>query len=54
MTKLFLATPCYGVLCLEKYMSSIIKLQILLIKEGIQLYIDTTENESLVHRARNV
>src|SRR6056300_1398728 len=54
MTKLFLATPCYGGLCLEKYMSSIIKLQILLIKEGIQMYLDTTENESLVHRARNV
>jgi len=35
-------------------MSSIIKLQLLLIKEGIQLYLDTTENESLVHRARNV
>ena len=54
MVKLFLATPCYGGLCLEKYMSSIIKLQILLIKEGIQLFLDTTENESLVHRARNV
>lgn len=54
MTKLFLSTPCYGGLCLEKYMSSIIKLQVLLIKEGIQLYLDTTENESLVHRARNV
>ena len=35
-------------------MSSIIKLQLLLVKEGIQLYLDTTENESLVHRARNV
>jgi hypothetical protein len=54
MVKLFLSTPCYGGLCLEKYMSSIIKLQLLLIKEKIQLYIDTTENESLVHRARNV
>jgi len=54
MTKLFLSTPCYGGLCLEKYMSSIIQLQVLLIKEGIQLYLDTTENESLVHRARNV
>ena len=52
--KLFLSTPCYGGLCLEKYMSSIIKLQLLLVKEGIQLYLDTTENESLVHRARNV
>jgi hypothetical protein len=35
-------------------MSSIIKLQLKLIREGIQLYLDTTENESLVHRARNV
>jgi hypothetical protein len=54
MVKLFLATPCYGGLCLEKFMTSVIKLQIALIKEGIQLTIDTTENESLVHRARNV
>ena len=52
--KLFLSTPCYGGLCLEKYMIGIIKLQLLLIREGIQLMIDTTENESLVHRARNV
>ena len=54
MTKIFLSTPCYGGLCLEPYMTSILRLQILLIKEGIQLMIDTTENESLVHRARNV
>tara|TARA_B100000287_G_scaffold22983_1_gene22514 strand:+ start:5998 stop:6729 length:732 start_codon:yes stop_codon:yes gene_type:complete len=54
VVKLFLATPCYGGLCLEKYVMSIIRLQILLIREGIQLYMDTTENESLVHRARNV
>jgi hypothetical protein len=54
MMKLFLSTPCYGGLCLEKYMIGVIKLQLLLIKEGIQLMIDTTENESLVHRARNV
>lgn len=52
--KLFLATPCYGGLCLERYMASVIKLQMELIREGIQLYFDTTENESLVHRARNV
>jgi len=54
MVRVFLSTPCYGGLCLEKYMTSVIRLQLLLIKEGIQLYIDTTENESLVHRARNV
>lgn len=54
MTTLFLSTPCYGGLCLEKYAISILKLQVLCAKEGIQLYIDTIENESLVHRARNV
>ena len=54
MTKLFLSTPCYGGLCLEKYVKSVIQLQLLLVKEGVQLMIDTTENESLVHRARNV
>lgn len=54
MVKIFLSTPCYGGLCLERYMTSIIRLQISLIKKGIQLFIDTTENESLVHRARNV
>jgi hypothetical protein len=54
MTKVFLSTPCYGGLCLEPYMTSVLKLQILLIRENIQLMIDTTENESLVHRARNV
>lgn len=54
MTKLFLSTPCYGGLCLETYATSILGLQSRLQKEGIQLFLDTTENESLVHRARNV
>lgn len=53
-TKLFLSTPCYGGLCLEKYMISLVRLQLLCINKGVQLMIDTTENESLVHRARNV
>lgn len=52
--KLFLSTPCYGGVCLEKYATSILQLQIECIKNQIQLFIDTTENESLVHRARNV
>jgi len=52
--KLFLSTPCYGGLCLEKYMTSLIKLQLAMIRKNVQLMIDTTENESLVHRARNV
>ena len=42
--KLFLSTPCYGGLCLEKYVSSIVRLQMELMKEGIQLMLDTTEN----------
>jgi len=54
MVKLFLSTPCYGGLCLEPYLTSILRLQILMIQRGHQLMIDTTENESLVHRARNV
>lgn len=41
-------------MCLDRYMQSLIKLQIRLMRENIQLMIDTTENESLVHRARNV
>lgn len=54
MVKVFLSTPCYGGLCLETYVKSILRLQILMIQKGHQLLIDTTENESLVHRARNV
>lgn len=52
--KVYLSTPCYGGVCLEQYIESVVNLQLTLIKEGIQLFIDTTENESLVHRARNV
>ena len=54
MVKLFLSTPCYGGVCLEKYANSIIKLQLECMKNDVQLMVDTTENESLVHRARNV
>ena len=52
--KLVLSTPCYGGMCIDKYMQSIIRLQMRLMQEGVQLMLDTTENESLVHRARNV
>lgn len=51
---IFLSTPCYGGLCLQAYAESVIKLQKLCVKYGIQLMLDTTENESLVHRARNI
>ncbi len=52
--KLFVSTPCYGGQCLDKYFTSMVRLQILLMKKGIQMYLDTTENESLVQRARQV
>ena len=54
MKKVFLSTPCYGGLCLEAFAASVLKLQIACFQRGIQLMIDTTENESLVHRARNI
>jgi len=54
MVSLFLSTPCYGGMCLQKYTESILGLQVLASMEGIQLFIDTIENESLVQRARNV
>ena len=52
--RVFISTPCYGGVCIEKYMISIIQLQLEFMREGIQMVLDTTENESLVHRARNV
>ncbi len=54
MVNVFLSTPCYGGLCLEAYAASIMNLQIAWVQHGIHLMIDTTENESLVHRARNI
>jgi glycosyltransferase involved in cell wall biosynthesis len=52
--KLFLSTPCYGGLCLEAFATSILRLQLACIQNNIHLILDTTENESLVHRARNI
>jgi hypothetical protein len=51
---IFLSTPCYGGLCLQAYADSILKLQLMCAQYGVQLMLDTTENESLVHRARNI
>lgn len=51
--KLYISTPCYGGICLTRYAKSILALQQASIKAGLQLLIDTIENESLVHRARN-
>lgn len=54
MTKIFLSTPCYGGLCLQAYAESMLDFQRLCAMKGIQLYLDTTENESLITRGRNI
>lgn len=54
MPILFLSTPCYGGVCLQAYTESILKLQRLCAAHNVHLMLDTTENESLVHRARNL
>jgi hypothetical protein len=54
MPSVFLSTPCYGGLCLEGYAESLIRLQRTCAENGIEIVLDTTENESLVQRARNL
>ena len=54
MVKIFLSTPCYGGLCLQAYAESMLNLQRLCATRGVELYLDTTENESLITRARNI
>ena len=54
MIVLFVSTPCYGGMCLQAYAESMLRLQRLCAANGIQMMLDTTENESLVHRARNL
>jgi len=51
---LFVSTPCYGGICLQAYAESMLRLQRTCAANGIQMMLDTTENESLVHRARNL
>ena len=52
--KLFISTPCYGGHCTKQYAGSILKLQTETRKRGIDIQLDTTENESLITRARNM
>ena len=54
MVKLFISTPCYGGICLQKYAESMIRLQRICAQRNIQIMYDTTENESLITRARNI
>ena len=51
---LFVSTPCYGGICLQAYAESMLRLQRVCAANSIQMMLDTTENESLVHRARNL
>lgn len=51
---LFVSTPCYGGVCLQAYAESLLRLQRTCVANGIHMLLDTTENESLVHRARNL
>ena len=51
---LFVSTPCYGGICLQGYAESMLRLQRTCAAKGWQMMLDTTENDSLVHRARNL
>ena len=52
--QIFVSTPCYGGMCLQAYAESMLNLQRLCASKGIQMMVDTTENESLITRARNI
>tara|TARA_B100000073_G_C23699735_1_gene559814 strand:- start:43 stop:813 length:771 start_codon:yes stop_codon:yes gene_type:complete len=51
--KLLICTPCYGGMCTEGYMMSIVKLMAELSNKGITAAVKTIGNESLISRARN-
>jgi len=51
--RILICTPCYGGMCTEGYMMSIVKLMAELSKRNITAAINTIGNESLISRARN-
>ena len=51
--KLFIATPCYGGMCTEGYLQSILQLVRQLSDKGVTIALQTIGNESLISRARN-
>lgn len=51
---LFISTPCYGGLCIRQFAESMFRLQKKCADLNIPVYVDFTENESLVQRARNI
>ena len=52
--QLFISTPCYGGHCLNKYAASVLEFQREALKRDLIIRLDTTENESLITRARNM
>jgi hypothetical protein len=52
-TKLFIATPCYGGMCTDRYTFSLFHLSTYLNKLGIPKMLVMSANESLITRARN-
>ena len=54
MNQLFISTPCYGGHCLNKYAASVLEFQREALKRDLIIRLDTTENESLITRARNM
>jgi hypothetical protein len=53
MTKLLVGTPCYNGMVTTQYLSSMLRLQHLLLHERIEFSLVTTASESLITRARN-
>ena len=52
--QIFISTPCYGGHCTKQYAGSILQLQNKIDPKEMSIRLDTTENESLITRARNM
>ena len=52
--KVFFATPCYGGMVTDRFMTSLINTQKELLDMKIEFQITTIRNESLITRARNI
>jgi hypothetical protein len=53
MTKIFVATPCYGGMCTGYYAQSLLMMQAAFSAKGIEAAVSMLFNESLITRARN-
>lgn len=53
MTKIFIATPCYGGMCTGSYTQSLLMMQAAFSQNGIDAALSMIFNESLIQRARN-